>query len=469
MKRMLIIYATFLCLPLWVFSQGTTCGTAIPLSLDGVLRNYSTSSSTGSNLVCGDAGDAPITWFSFTTNASAQCPILTITSPDSSRCEVGLVTGCGGNINNNLQVGSSICFEDGAGLWAPSETYVLTPNTVYYLRIKTDVGGTITIAGQHFTPGNDECTGALPVGIDQVDENNACHKPGPTVLPGQLCAHTLENTAFYQYYVASTGVSIINISSIKCDNGSFGNSTGFQIGFFTGSCGALVPLSCFSGAGDFVQATTPSLPAGTKVYVAIDGVSGSNCSYKINALNAYGVLGLTIKNFTLWQNGNANVLSWTLSGATVNMVDIERSADGIRFQHLSYYAIPNGDTSEREYRYADATPLQNSYYRLKVTGKDGLVKYSPVRSIYRNQISSLQVQLVNPVRFGITGIIRSEKAEMAKIKIVSSSGQLMQETKILLLEGDNNFQFPSTSLITGQYILVIETQDKLLTSPFIKM
>lgn len=469
MKHTVLIHALLLLFPFAVYSQGDDCTSPINLTLDGVLRSYNTSSTTGDNLVCNSTGDATVTWFSFTTDASARCPIITITSPDSSNCEIALVTSCGGNINNNIQVYSSICFLDGHGIWAPAEDYVLLPNTVYYLRIKTDKEGSITISGQHFTPDNDDCEGAMPVGIDQVDENNACHKPGPVVTSQQLCAHTLENTAFYQYYVATTGITIINISNIRCDNGAYNNSSGFQIGFFTGTCNSLSWFYCTSGAGDFVQATTPSLPAGTKVYVAIDGSSGSNCSYKINALNAYSVLDLNIKKFTVWQNEKANILKWVMGGGVARRIDIQRSADGVQFDNLSIINVNNNDTTEKAYSFTDPYPFKHTYYRLMVTGNNGKVRYSPVRSVMHENAQSFYVKLVNPARSEMTGVINTGEAGLVQLKLVSSGGQIIWQARMMMREGENNFKIPSSSFIPGTYYLVVDSKTKVQTLPVIKL
>src|SRR4030095_6280376 len=96
-----------------------------------------------------------------------------------------------------LNTASSMCFDDGAGLWSVSETFTLLPNTTYKLRIKTAISGTITIKGYSYTPPNDDCGGAFAISPVLITDNNADHLPGPGVVPGQLCASTLENTAFY--------------------------------------------------------------------------------------------------------------------------------------------------------------------------------------------------------------------------------------------------------------------------------
>ena len=118
-------------------SQGTDCSSAISLTLNGSTTNHSTSSSTGGNVLCTNNGTTPVTWFRFTTNASAEPPLLNITAADGQPCEIAMYTSCSGNMSNNFESTSSMCFEDGTGLWAPAHNYSLSANTSYYLRIKT--------------------------------------------------------------------------------------------------------------------------------------------------------------------------------------------------------------------------------------------------------------------------------------------------------------------------------------------
>src|SRR6185436_6722434 len=104
-----------------------------------------------------------------------------------------------------------------------------------------------------------------------------------------------------------------------------------QIGFFTGSCGALTWISCTTTSGANVTANTNSLTAGTKVYVAIDGYAGSNCSYTISASNAEP-LSASIKYFTAWKASASNILKWvSLQEFDNDHYEVQRSENGKDF------------------------------------------------------------------------------------------------------------------------------------------
>src|SRR5215470_12016369 len=103
MKYAAIILAACLSLPILVRSQtGASCADPIPITMDGVCRNYTVSSATGANLVCTALATTSITYFSVTSNASAQEMLLKINWPTVGHVEVAFYhsTSC---TNGNLE------------------------------------------------------------------------------------------------------------------------------------------------------------------------------------------------------------------------------------------------------------------------------------------------------------------------------------------------------------------------------
>jgi hypothetical protein len=367
-------------------------------------------------------------------------------------------------MNNNLESPSSMCFYDGAGLWAPSETLNLSPSTTYYLRIKTSTACDIRIGGQQASPVNDDCDGALSIGTIAITDNNACHQPGPNVTFTQLCASSLENTAFYQYYVATTGTSIINISNISCDNGANNVNNGFQIGFFKGSCTNLTWLSCSSGSGSFVQATTPSLDAGTKVFVAVDGMDGSNCRYSIEAQNAY-MLATELKNFSVWKKNGSNILKWTGMPSKANYFSIERSVDGHQFSSIGKITV--SDFLEKDYSFEDPNPIEKAWYRVRQQLQNGISTFTHPLLIKRDDLDSDILQYaVTPTKLNIQ--LRSDKEQTVQLTIVDASGQLLVNKNINCKKGANDFTYPISSWSSGCYYLIAASKTGKQTKRFVK-
>lgn len=456
-----------LLLPVFLQAQtGADCSTAIPLTMDGVCRIFPTSSSTGNPFLCTSyASGTPVTYFTFTTNAIPDRVQMKITSPNADACEVLLYTSssCTPPISS-----SSMCFDDGTGIWAPSHFFSYLPNTTYFIRVKTNSAGNITICASNYTPPNDNCAGALNIGPTPITDNNATHTAGPDVFAADLCGSTLENTAFYKYTVASTGVSIINLNNIQCDNGATNNSNGFQVGFFTGTCGTLIPINCFSGLGSFVTATTNILTAGTQVVVAIDGTAGANCSYEINAINAL-VLSADIKNFNAWKNSTANLLTWTtVSELRNDYFDIERSTDGISFIKIGKVNGQLASYTDRTYEFNDAAPPPRSYYRLKQVNKSGESSYYNTILVIRNNQSGFQLNFQNPVKNDLQLNFYSPHSEQMKLRIIAANGKIIKEEIINCNTGPNSIVTNVSYLSAAVYLLELTSSSVRTSKLFLK-
>ena len=460
----------FMLQPLLMEAQlGSSCGSPHVISLDGVRRTYNSSSTTGGAVVCSNGNypnTSPVTWFSVTTNAAAEMPLLDITAGDSSSCEVAMYTACnGGSI---LQTSSSICFDDGWGLWAPAHNYTLLPNTTYRIRVKTSTATTISIRAQNYTPPNNTCSGATPVDSARLRDHNACHRPSNEVLPSQLCAYSLENTAFYQFFIRDAGPAIINISNISCDNGSFNNANGFQIGFFTGTCGALTPLTCTAGSGSFVQATTPILAAGTKVYVAIDGEAGSNCQYELQAINAVKVLSHNeFKNFAAWKNAATNTLKWRAVQSAGSYFEIERSANGSDFISIGR-VYGKSATKEMDYAFEDHSPLKKAFYRIRAVYETGGTGLSNTIRVERNDPGA-RLRVMNPVAAELRFELEMDSRGQVEYAILSAHGQVQLREWALVSNGVNQITTSISGLPRGMYIISVTNGREKLTAPFVKL
>jgi hypothetical protein len=311
MKRSCIAICVILLAPFLSFSQpGSSCASPYSITMDSISRSYTISASTGSNVVCTPLGTSPVTYFSLVANSSAQNMILKITGPNTSWVEVAFYDGTSCT-NGNLETASSICFYDGAGLWSPSENFVIIPNKTYILRIKTTTTGTLTIQGYYYTPPNNSCATAMPIGTILSFDNNAAHKPATGINPAGACLVSFTNTALYTYTVDYTGPTSISMESVVCDNNyqSDGNNLGFQVGIFKGTCAGLTSVACYIQIPGTYQMSGGTQLAGTQMYVTVNGVLSSNCEYGIRAINA-AILAADLKYFTAWKTPEGNMLKW---------------------------------------------------------------------------------------------------------------------------------------------------------------
>ena len=163
MKRVCVTACVLFNLFLSLNAQtGTDCGNAISLTMDGVFRNYATSSASGTSVICtGYTGSSPVTYFSFTTNSAADKVLIDITAPTAQPCEVLLYTNSCGTVYSS----GSMCFDDGKGLWSFGHAFAIQASTTYKLRIKTTTAGNIAISAKYYNPPNNTCLGLGRVGF----------------------------------------------------------------------------------------------------------------------------------------------------------------------------------------------------------------------------------------------------------------------------------------------------------------
>jgi len=474
------------------FAQGTNCSTAITIPLDGTCNTYSVSTATGAAVHCNGSGytgpNGRVTWFKFTTNSNADCVSMDMESFSNIKMEVALYTGCSGTTGTGLSNIHSVCMDDGDGIWATNLEYGsitgtnFTANTTYYLRVRTENGftGSIQICAKSEAPSNNLCAGATSIeSLTTSNQNNACNSGSTEVSPANLCAGTLENTAWYTFTVLTSGVSSIVISNMYCDNanvntfiaGPSPDNYGFQIGFFTGSCGSLTPTNCIGqsgSAGGTVIASSTSLPAGTVVYVAIDGYYGSNCKYDILAINA-APLAVKMKSFEGWRGNDFNLLTWVTSKETNNQYfEIERSADGNNYSTLGRVEGALNSSVERRYSFNDKEPLYTGFYRLKQVDAHGNVTYSRVIRIIRPVTATLFAKFENPVHDILKANLQTSETGAAQINIVDVTGKTMYAESIQLQKGNNQYSSNLAKLAPGTYYMVITKDGARKTFPFIK-
>lgn len=396
--------------------------------------------------------------------------MLNITGPGNQPVEVAMYGGttCNGG---SLEPASSICFYDGTGIWAPAETYSLSPNKTYILRIKTNTTGTIRICGQNYTPPNDDCFGATPIGPFLVNDNNACHKPGPGVLPAELCAPSLENTAFYYYTVEETGISAISIENTACDNnyGSDGQANGYQFGLFTGTCSSLTNISCYVGSATNAQVNTGVLAAGTRVYIALNGVMGSNCTYSVRGVNAM-VLTAILKYFSAWKVPEGNILRWiSLREFNNESFDVQRSVDGANYITIGNMAGQVNSNTEKNYQFNDWGAPEHCFYRLKEINTNGKFSYSNIIEVNRGDLPRIKMKLNNPVSRMLNMTISTSLSSATEILIRNMDGQVVFRDKIKCAKGINTYFRDFSFLPVGRYIITANIDDWKDTQSFLKI
>ena len=164
-------------------------------------------------------------------------------------------------------------------------------------------------------------------------------------------------------------------------------------------------------------------------------------------------------------------LEWvTLGEVDHDYTDIQRSADGNRFETILTGIPGKGLTVEDINHYSDTDyePLPGtSYYRLQHFDIDGRSTYSEVRVVeLPNQDVDGQVKLYpNPAVYDANLTLTLTRSRQdVKLSVISINGMIHQVRRIDLREGFNKLNIDVTNLSDGQYIVTLEADGMPLVS-----
>lgn len=366
-------------------AQGNTCGNPISLGTPSTTTTCLTQSNATSGASgCSGGGYGGngfgITYFSFCTNANADCIEFDLSNGTTAGNWSAIIyTSACGFVSGN-------CLGDvGTGTTFTTSTANLAANTCYVLRVNSgDTHGSFTVCAQTAALVNDDCGGSLAIDSSPLATDNKCATPGPTtnsptITPGMLCAGSLENTSWYTFTVLNTADVVVSIDNITC----IGGALGYQLGFFTGPCGTLSSLGCTSGSGGTATITVTGLTAGEIVTIAMDGNAGAVCDFNISATNTV-LLPVELKYFRVEQESRLrNRLVWeTASEINNDRFIIETSNDLKNWENIGEVEGQGNSSVSNQYEFTDYTPSGDiSYYRLKQIDFDGNLMHSEIVSV----------------------------------------------------------------------------------------
>jgi hypothetical protein len=213
-----------------------------------------------------------------------------------------------------------------------------------------------------------------------------------------------------------------------------------------------------------------SLPAGTKVYVAIDGILGSNCDYGIRAINSVSLLSANLKYFTALKGREGNIVKWvSLSERDNAFFEIERSVDGVNYSTIYRVAGQANSKSEKDYEYVDLSPSGKSFYRLKMISSSGKNGYSNVVRVDRESSPNSKLISGNIVTNQVALQINNATEQNASIKIVDAVGKEIYHQSTKLNSGDNLLNINTANIAKGFYYLLVSRGGYGETLPFMKL
>ncbi len=175
------------------------------------------------------------------------------------------------------------------------------------------------------------------------------------------------------------------------------------------------------------------------------------------------VLPVELINFDATIDGGQNHLTWRTASESQNKgFDIERSADGVRFDKIGFVAGKGTTNQVQNYRFEDNTtfssPLERSgevvYYRLKQLDFDGRFEYSKIIAIDSKGENVASV-FPNPST-GLFTIAGVENMEDETFTLINSIGQTLS------INVQNDGQIDMSAFPSGVYYLRVASNGQVM-------
>ncbi|MFC4263743.1 T9SS type A sorting domain-containing protein [Ferruginibacter yonginensis] len=201
-------------------------------------------------------------------------------------------------------------------------------------------------------------------------------------------------------------------------------------------------------------------------------VANSTTGAIVMTSGTFGVLPLKFTNFTVQNNQNNALLTWsTTNEINTQRFEVQRSTNGSNFTSIG--TLPTQNTSgNHQYQFTDAafSTLTGTkvFYRIQLVDVDGAVQYSSTQAL---PLSNKKINVVvspNPVTTQAQVQISSSVAENVNITIINTAGKVCYQQNKRITIGNNNIAIPVQPFSTGIYTLSIKGNTINETTQFIK-
>ena len=237
-----------------------------------------------------------------------------------------------------------------------------------------------------------------------------------------------------------------------------------------------------TAAGDYT--ITVNVPAGATlgdtrmrinfVYTPNDAIddcgsfwTGEAEDYKISVKSG---LPIELKSFDGFADFNENVIEWeTYTEINNDFFTIERSNNGIDFEPIAYIDGAGNSATTLSYEFVDENPNAGiNYYRLKQTDFDGQFEIFYIIAIENESVPAWTKDInlyPMPANDHINIEFGSETPETVEISIINLQGITVQNENIDYPSNTITIHF--NNITTGQYIMVIKSQEEMTTKKLI--
>jgi PKD repeat protein len=177
-------------------------------------------------------------------------------------------------------------------------------------------------------------------------------------------------------------------------------------------------------------------------------------------------LPLNLVSFSASKEGKDALLKWiTANEINVSHFEIERSWTGVEFSSIGRVNAFNQNNNS--YNFKDLLsrlsniPSNTTYYRLKMTDKDGKFRYSQTETLKWQDLQNTKITVSpNPFRDHLQ---LNTQLRITQVQLIDNNGRIVAATNNL-----NNGRFNVPSLPAGTYYLRVHTTEGIITEKVMK-
>ena len=176
-------------------------------------------------------------------------------------------------------------------------------------------------------------------------------------------------------------------------------------------------------------------------------------------------------DFWAKQNSASNEIVFKTSGEhDILNITLEKSTDGINYK-FTETVLPKNEVQINTYRFIDNEILKaKTWYRIKITGKDGSVTYSKTLLLQDDLLKTKAINVFpNPAKNDLQISINKIVSDRISIKIINSAGVQVWQKNIDSLKGNYNTTINIENFAGGNYFIILSDDETTNKVSFIKI
>ncbi len=214
--------------------------------------------------------------------------------------------------------------------------------------------------------------------------------------------------------------------------------------------------------------TDVTVVSNNKNYVQFDNqissFSGGTAAFRVTPVIV--LLNNTILSFGGEKAGKSNEVHWSIDNENgIADYQLERSQDGINYE-TAYTTVTKGQLN---YTFLDQDPFTRTYYRLKITQKDGSTKLSQWIVLQRENSNNKQLQVYpNPTKHSVQIQFLATQGN-STLKITDLLGRTVLEKNMTTVEGQNQYTLDLSTLSSAVYLLSLKNGSEQIIRKITKL